>query len=775
MSRCALAAGTVAILAPVACASGGQPPLDAGVVADRDGGADTRGPGTNGSDEAGGEAANGGDATGAPSDSDAQGSDAQGGGGGAIPCAPNQVLACACPGGQTGARRCVPDGTAWTACDCATYGAEFAVSLTGSDSAPGTLAQPFETLERAQTAVRAAFRAGTPAGGVVVWLRGGIYERSATLTLGAADSGRPGAPVTWRSYPGEIVRLVGGHRLDPSWFAPVTATSPVWSRLDPSAQGNVMSINLAPHGVTNFGQLAPRGFGVEHDAALELFVDGAPMTLARWPDVNAADPKSGFAATAAPVTATSFAYTGTRPARWTGARDVWLHGFWGNTWADMHVPVANIDPTSSVVTVTSNTGYPLKAGQPYLAYNLLEELTSPGEWYLDRATGLLYLWPPSTPLSSDIIVSVLDAPLVQMTNAAYITLRDLTLEATHARLAEIQSGDHDALEGLTLRNAGTDGAFVQGTNLSVHHCLVTGTGGRGVSVSGGDRPTLTPANNVVDGCAIHDFARWTWTYHPGVDVAGVANIVRNNRIYDAPHAAILFRGNEHLIELNEIYRVCNASSDAGAIYSGRNWGFRGVSVKNNFIHDLQTWQTGLGVHGIYLDDTLAGIDVEGNVFYAVSGAALKHGGGRDDVLTNNVVARCGTALASDTRGASGMYDLLPDLESVHYQQDPWKSRYAACAAIPDSWTALTAAGALWLYPQGTIFSRNVGFMNGQFMSTSTAAVAAKYFAETKDNVSNQDPLFVDEKNLDLTLSPNSPALQIPGFQPIPFHNIGIRP
>jgi hypothetical protein len=38
-----------------------------------------------------------------------------------------------------------------------------------------------------------------------------------------------------------------------------------------------------------------------------------------------------------------------------------------------------------------------------------------------------------------------------------------------------------------------------------------------------------------------------------------------------------------------------------------------------------------------------------------------------------------------------------------------------------------------------------------------------------------DPLFVDEKNLDLTLGPGSPALQIPGFQPIPFHQIGIRP
>jgi hypothetical protein len=39
---------------------------------------------------------------------------------------------------------------------------------------------------------------------------------------------------------------------------------------------------------------------------------------------------------------------------------------------------------------------------------------------------------------------------------------------------------------------------------------------------------------------------------------------------------------------------------------------------------------------------------------------------------------------------------------------------------------------------------------------------------------DQDPLFVDEAKLDLTLRPESPALKIPGFQPIPFASIGIK-
>jgi hypothetical protein len=52
---------------------------------------------------------------------------------------------------------------------------------------------------------------------------------------------------------------------------------------------------------------------------------------------------------------------------------------------------------------------------------------------------------------------------------------------------------------------------------------------------------------------------------------------------------------------------------------------------------------------------------------------------------------------------------------------------------------------------------------------------SRAFAEIKDDVPDQDPLFVDEAKLDLTLRPESPALKIPGFVPIPFASIGIKP
>jgi molybdopterin-containing oxidoreductase family membrane subunit len=55
---------------------------------------------------------------------------------------------------------------------------------------------------------------------------------------------------------------------------------------------------------------------------------------------------------------------------------------------------------------------------------------------------------------------------------------------------------------------------------------------------------------------------------PAVILSGVGHRVSHNVIQDHPHCAILFSGNEHRIEYNEIHSVCYESNDAGAIYSG---------------------------------------------------------------------------------------------------------------------------------------------------------------------------------------------------------------
>ena len=75
--------------------------------------------------------------------------------------------------------------------------AEYYVAPTGSDTAAGTMAAPFATVTRGQTAASA---------GDTVWIRGGVYMFSGTtVTVGVnlSKSGGTNNPIKYFAYPGE--------------------------------------------------------------------------------------------------------------------------------------------------------------------------------------------------------------------------------------------------------------------------------------------------------------------------------------------------------------------------------------------------------------------------------------------------------------------------------------------------------------------------------------------------------------------------------------------
>jgi hypothetical protein len=719
-------------------------------------------------------------------------------------CEAEAVATCSCASGM-GTRRCFADGTAWGGCSCSAYGADLYVSPAGLDTNPGTLAAPFLTLERAQTAVRAMKTAGLPAGGVVVWLRGGVYPRQATFALTNSDSGTAASPVVYRGYPAETARVSGGTQLPASAFKVVTSSSPVWSRLDPTAQGVVVAADLSSLGITDYGTLAPRGFGAQGvTAALELFIDGTRQPLGRWPDADSTDPDVtyGFSSVATVTSNTVIALSEDRATRWSHAPDPWVHGYFAYTWADDNLAVSRVDASTGTLTLASAPSYgitnPLQGAgaPPIMAFNLLEEITEPGEWYVDRTSGLLYLWPPANLAQHDVVASILAAPLVTVTGASNIVLQELTFEASRTKLLTIQGSSTDVdVVGCTLRDSGDSAAEIaDGSGNVFDGVLIHDTGEGGVSVGGGDRPTLTQAGNVVKNSDIHDFSQFVWTYTPAVNVSGDGNIVKNNVLHGAPHAAILYSGSQHTFSENEIYGVCGFTSDAGAIYSGRDWGARGNVIKWNFIHDVASnMKGGYGVHAIYLDDCLSGITVTGNVVWNVTGFGIEHGGGRDNLMTNNIFANAGTAvLEADNRCASSpspvtnvpgdSWNLLQKLEAVNYQMDPWATTYPSCAAIPDDFATVTASGSPWLEPQGCTFVNNLGFQYAAWTNASAAALAA--YASMSGNLQNVDPLFAGEAALNvksavsktpLALQPGSPVVALQGASPTPFASIGIQP
>jgi hypothetical protein len=85
--------------------------------------------------------------------------------------------------------------------DAAGVGEFIYVAPDGNDSNPGTLSQPLRTVAQARDLVRT--KNITMKGGITVYLRGGTYPQTTTLSFGNADSGNGGFYVKYMAYPGE--------------------------------------------------------------------------------------------------------------------------------------------------------------------------------------------------------------------------------------------------------------------------------------------------------------------------------------------------------------------------------------------------------------------------------------------------------------------------------------------------------------------------------------------------------------------------------------------
>ncbi|MFH1237792.1 MAG: right-handed parallel beta-helix repeat-containing protein [Candidatus Aenigmatarchaeota archaeon] len=99
----------------------------------------------------------------------------------------------------------------------AQYPVNFYVSPDGNDANPGTLEQPFRTLERARDAVRSLKNAGQFVSPVEIMIRGGTYPLAQPFVLRPEDSGTPDKPITYKSYPGEKAIISGGETLALDW------------------------------------------------------------------------------------------------------------------------------------------------------------------------------------------------------------------------------------------------------------------------------------------------------------------------------------------------------------------------------------------------------------------------------------------------------------------------------------------------------------------------------------------------------------------------------
>jgi hypothetical protein len=615
---------------------------------------------------------------------------------------------------------------------------ELFVGPDGDDKSPGTKARPLASLEAARDRLR------TEGGGEhTIILCAGTHLRTDSFALDHRDSG-----LTVRGEPG--ARLFGG-RIITGW---TPSNDP---RLPESARGEVVEVRLNG----DFGTLRRRGFGVSTSPAPpELFVGGIPQTLARWPN---GDQWSTLESGGKDKFGIKIELE--RLARWAGADELWVHGYWTYDWADSYEKVISIDTTTQTLTTEPPHGvYGYKAGKRFYALNLIEELDSPGEYWLDRKTGTLYAWLPGP---GETVLSTLEAPLITINGARDLSLERLTLACSRGAGIQIVGGSDVKVAGCVVRGLGTSGIEVNGgTNHRIVSCDLFDLGESGVSVTGGDRQTLTPGGHMVENCDIHHHSRLCRTYRPAIGINGVGNKALYNRLHDGPHNAILMGGNDHEVAYNEIYRVCTQTGDAGAIYMGRNLTMRGTVIRHNYFHDIGPTLTAkdgfVDVMAVYLDDCFCGTTIVGNIFDH-AGRATMIGGGRDNTIANNLFIDCNPAIHVDARGtgwASFWFDgrdpfLMKGLKEVPYDRPPYSTRYPHLAEILQDEPAKAEYNKL---ANNVIVGpgKTIDWLDGLSERT----------VETVGNTIVRDAAAV-------SLDTKSYTVSVPGFAPIPFDKIGL--
>lgn len=520
------------------------------------------------------------------------------------------------------------------------------VSCNGSDSNNGRSEEKaVKTLDKVNTLVSSYLNV-FKGQDIEVVFGGGTYDfdKSSTLT-----SGKDAVKVTYTAKEGEEVVFRGAKDLDSSKFQKVSDEA-ILSRIPESSRDNVYCMDISDisesfDGHTT-GYYGPDGIGY-----YELIKNSAAEMLSRYPN-------EGYI-TGTVVSSDTLGVSADKAALWKSANEyqrVRLNGYLKYDWAYARTYITAVD--GSNVSFNRISDVSAASANKFYVADLLEELDSPGEWFIDRTAKILYYYPENGIDASDKYeLSVLSEPLISLDRSANIVVKNISFENTRGNAIQAKNSDNITVLNCNFKNVGNNAVIAEScTNFSIDSSSFYNIGSNGVRVSGGDSDTLTQANNKIVNSYFEKVGQVCRSYHGAVTVSGCGNLVANNTMTDTPHQMIGYSGTYNRILYNDIKNACTDSGDMGAIYSGRSVIWRGNEIAYNYIHDIRSkYSDYFLTAGIYLDDGLAGQKVHHNVIKNAN-EGMFIASGSDNSIHDNIITDCNSAITlSQSNGKEDSY------------------------------------------------------------------------------------------------------------------------
>ena len=512
------------------------------------------------------------------------------------------------------------------------------VSENGSDNAIGNESEPLATLKGARDRVRSLRQNGYD-GDIDVVFGGGRYYFDKGVSFDENDLS--GAKTVYKAAPDEKVVFTGGIRLDSSRMQKAEDAS-VLNRVKKNVRENLYEINLTeqgfPYSLTEDDAAQPTVselFGnIEYPA---LYADGNEQQLAQWPNGHGSYATYGY------VSADTLSYTDDEPSAWTNAKDWWVGGYLSRDFDYIRTPAVSVNTQEKTVTVSTREdagitvkeapSASIKKSWRWKAFNLLEELDMPTEWYIDKDTMKLYYYMSDSMKNASFEISALRNPIISITDNDNISFEGISFESTRGAAIEACGVNNVSVKNCDFRNIGTYGINIYGTKKAetdknywqrqnidaaygcrIEDCRFDNIGGSAIILAGGNVDTLRKGNNIIENnlffkCSQKIKAR------EAILVKGCGNSVLHNNISRTDFQAIRYYGNDHLIKYNEVHDVIQETDDCGAVYGGRNTLQRGTEIAYNYIHDIKGTYIPTYAHkpAIYWDDNQTGMYAHHNI------------------------------------------------------------------------------------------------------------------------------------------------------------------